>query len=125
MTINLLAAWISFLLGGLAGAASGLFFRGEDWLGGYGSWRRRMTRLGHISFFGIGLLNLSFALSARALGLEEGLALPSALLVVGAVTMPLVCYLSAWKEGFAHAFVVPAGSVIVALGLFVGRLVFR
>ncbi len=123
MTVNLVAAWIGFLLGCLAGAAGGLFFRGEDWLGGYGSWRRRMTRLGHVSFFGIGLLNLSFALTARALGLADGLLAPSVLLLVGAVTMPLTCYLAAWREAFAHAFVVPAGAVIVAVALFVARLV--
>ena len=47
-----------------------MFFHGEDWLGGYGSWRRRMLRLGHISMIGTGLLNLAFALSVGHLPLN-------------------------------------------------------
>ncbi len=125
MTINLYAAWIGFLFGGIAGAAGGMFFHDEDWLGGYGSWRRRMMRLGHISFFGIGLLNLSFVLSARALGLENGLRLASALLIVGAFAMPLVCYLSAWKMSFRHLFFIPAASVIAGIGLLLARMMSR
>ena len=63
MTANLLAAWIGFSLGCLAGAIPGLFFHRDDWLGGYASWQRRMIRLAHIAFFGIGFLNLGFALN--------------------------------------------------------------
>lgn len=117
MIINLHAAWVGFLLGCMAGMGSGLFFHREEWLGGYGSWRRRMARLGHIAFFGIGFLNLAFTLTARSLGLGPSLAAPSALLIVGAVTMPLVCYLSAWKRVFRHAFFVPALSVTLGVGL--------
>ena len=122
MMINIHAAWIGFLLGCLAGAVPGLFFHDPNWLGGYSSWTRRMIRLGHISFFGIGLLNLSLAMTARALGVDDGLVLPSVLLIVGAVTMPLVCYLSAWKPDFRNAFFVPALSVILAVALFLWRI---
>jgi hypothetical protein len=122
MTANLHAAWISFLFGALAGLFSGLFFHREGWLGGYGSWRRRMVRLGHIAFFGIGILNLAFALTVRALGLEVGLGVSSALLIVGAVTMPLVCYLSAFRIAFRLLFAVPALSVVIAVALFVRRM---
>jgi hypothetical protein len=119
---NLHAAWIGMLCGAAFGAVLGLFFHGEEWLGGYASWPRRMLRLGHIALFGIALINLSFALTAGALRLEGGLAWPSGLLIVGAVTMPLVCFLSAWRKPFRHLFFVPAASVIVALALFVWRL---
>jgi hypothetical protein len=122
MTLNLHAAWIGFLVGSLAGAASGLFFHGENWLGGYASWRRRMIRLAHVAFFGIGFLNLGFALSADALGIESGLALPSILLVVGAVAMPAVCYLSAYRDSFRHFFFVPVLSVVVAVAAFLWRI---
>ncbi len=123
MSVNLYAAWICFLCGALAGATTGLFFHGEDWLGGYTHWRRRMVRLGHIAFFGIGLLNLAFALTAESVGLTTGLLLPSCLLILGAVTMPVVCYLSAWREGFRHLFFIPAGAVTVAIVAFLWRLV--
>ena len=123
MPLNLYTAWTCFLLGALAGAVPGLFFQGEQWLGGYGSWRRRLIRLGHISFFGIGALNLAFWVTCRLLGHESGLALPSVLLVVGAITMPLVCYLSAWKSFFRHIFFIPAGSVTIACLIIFWKIV--
>jgi len=123
MTFNLYVAWISFLCGALAGATTGLFFRDEDWLGGYADWRRRMVRLGHIAFFGIGLLNAVFAFSAAHLGLTTGLEIPAYLLFVGAVTMPTLCYLSAIRDGFRHLFFIPAGAVTAAILIFLWRLV--
>ena len=40
-TVNLYAAWAGILLGIVAGAVQGMFFHGENWLGGYTSWPRR------------------------------------------------------------------------------------
>jgi hypothetical protein len=122
MTINLYAAWIGFALGCVAGAVTGLFFHEKHWLGGYSSWPRRLIRLGHISFFGVGLLNLAFALSARAVGLDSRLTAASGLFLLGAVTMPLVCYLSAWRVTFRHLFFIPALSVTCGVVLFTWRL---
>lgn len=123
MTINLYAAWVGFLAGCVAGAVTGLFFHGEEWLGGYASWRRRMIRLAHVAFFGIGLLNLSFALTARALSLETGLTASSALLLFAAAAMPLVCYASAWRASFRHAFFVPATALTTGVALFLWRII--
>lgn len=89
--INIQAAWAGFLLGCVAGAIPGLFFHRRDWLGGYASWQRRLLRLGHISFFGLGFINPGFALTARTLELDAGLQSASILLLVGAATMPKVC----------------------------------
>jgi len=125
MTINIYAAWIGILLGGLAGATQGLFFDKEDWLGGYGSWKRRMLRLGHISFFGIAFINLSFAMSAIVLGIEDRVAVSSILFLVGAICMPLVCYLSAIKTMFRHLFFIPALSVIAGIIMFLWSMVPR
>ena len=61
--IMLVAGWAGMLAGGLSGAAIGLFFHDERWMGGYSSFRRRLTRLGHISFFGLGFLSSLFALT--------------------------------------------------------------
>jgi len=120
--LNLDAAWIGMLLGALAGAGQGLFFHREDWLGGYASWRRRMTRLGHISFFGLAFVNLAFALTAGALGLEDGLGASSRLLVAGAAGMPLVCYLSAWRKPFRQLFFLPVLCVLLGVALFLRRV---
>jgi hypothetical protein len=125
VTTNLYAAWIGILLGGLAGAGMGLFFRQEDWLGGYGSWRRRMLRLGHISFFGIAFINLAFALSALSLGVDKEVNLPSVLFIIGAVGMPLLCYLSAIKDTFRHFFFIPALSIILGVALFLWKILLR
>lgn len=122
MIINFYAAWIAFLLGGLAGAITGLYFHGENWLGGYGSWRRRMIRLGHIAFFGLGLINLAFALSVAVFPVPSGTTLPSVLLLIGAATMPLVCYLSAVKAAFRHLFFIPALATVGGIAAFLWRV---
>jgi hypothetical protein len=119
---NLYSAWIGIFLGCVAGAAQGLFFHREQWMGGYGSWRRRMLRLGHISWFGIGILNLAFALTVDAMAIDAPL-LPSALFLAGAAGMPVVCYMSAFRQEFRRLFFIPALSVIAAAGAFVWRLV--
>ena len=119
--INVTAAWIGFLLGGIAGAIPGLFFYRYDWLGGYTSWPRRLIRLGHIAFFGIGFLNLGLGLTGKALGIESPVA--SVLMLTGAATMPLMCYASAFKPAFRHLFFIPATSVILSIVFFLERMV--
>jgi len=122
-TTNLLVGWIAVLGGLLAGAVIGMFFQKEDWAGGYDSWRRRMLRLTHISMVGTGLLNLAFALSVARLNLDQYPALPSVLFVVGAITMPAVCGLSAWRRTYRHAFFVPVLSLVVATADVVYRVI--
>lgn len=125
---NLLAGWIAILLGFAAGAVPGLFFQMEDWLGGYGSWRRRLVRLAHISFFGLGSLNVLFALSAGSLGLatcDSLLEWASALLLGGLVAMPAVCYLSAWRQPLRHLFFVPVTCLVLGVALFLLEGFFR
>ena len=119
--INITAAWIGFLLGAVSGAVPGLFFHNPDWLGGYTAWPRRLIRLGHISFFGIGFLNLGMGLTGSVLSIASPAA--SVLMLVGAVAMPAVCYASAFRPEFRHLFFIPAGSVLVSLILFIGRMV--
>jgi hypothetical protein len=112
--LNFLAAWLAILTGLITGTVIGLFFHDPDWMGGYGSWRRRMIRLGHISFFGTGFLNLAFVLSAEHLHLSEPPPVASAGFLLGAISMPLVCFLSAWRLSFRRLFFLPVASLIVA-----------
>jgi hypothetical protein len=119
--MNLLTAWAAILIGLVSGTLIGLFFHQPEWLGGYSSWRRRMLRLGHISFFGTGFLNLAYVVSLDHLHLADPPRLASAAFVVGAVSMPTVCFLSAWREGFRRLFFVPVASLIVAAGDFLVR----
>jgi hypothetical protein len=112
----LVAGWSGMLAGALSGAVIGLFFHDDTWLGGYGSFRRRLLRLGHISFFGLGFLNLLFALTLDAVGGSEGWAsTAAAALVVGAATMPTCCFLTAWQRPFRHLFFVPVVSITVGV----------
>lgn len=117
--LNLHFAWCWILAGLVSGAVIGMFFRDEAWLGGYGSWRRRMLRLGHVAFVGTGLLNLAFALSVDSMLPQASATLPGALFLAGAVTMPLVCFLSAWRDGFRHFFFVPVLCLVAAVARLV------
>ena len=106
------AVWAGMLAGVLSGAIIGLFFAREDFMGGYQSWRRRLTRLGHISFFGLALVNATFAFTNHAVRLDPGMApLAGWSFVCGAVTMPLCCFLAAWKQPLRHLFPIPVISV--------------
>jgi hypothetical protein len=112
-SLNLLAGWIGVLGGVASGALIGLFFHRDDWVGGYGSFRRRMLRLGHISFFGIGFLNFALALTFKSVALPALHAqFASYAMIAGAVTMPLICFLTAWHKPFRHLFFIPVLSVL-------------
>ncbi len=120
MTFNLTFGWIWILAGFLAGMGLGLRFHREEWLGGYGAHARRMLRLGHISFVGLGIVNILFALSGPGLRLEPPLArAASAALIAGAVTMPLCCGLMAWRRALWPLFTLPVTSLLVGAALVV------
>ena len=114
--LNLIGGWLGLLAGVVSGAIIGLFFHHEDWMGGYQSYRRRLTRLGHISFLGLGLLNVLFSATSRELSLPRTyLWLASRALMLGAITMPLCCFLSAWRKPWRHLFALPVLSVTTGI----------
>ena len=119
--VNLHAAWIGILLGFLAGAIPGTFFHDEGWLGGYASWKRRLIRLAHISFFGLGFINLAFFFSVEHLQPAASMVVPSWLLVAGAAAMPACCYLAAWRKSFRHLFVIPVTCLVLGVSVFIYR----
>ena len=115
------AAWIGIAFGLLSGTAQGLAFHRDGWLGGYASWPRRMLRLGHISFFGIAFLNLAYAQTIFVSGPDVASTPASWSLLCGAVAMPAVCYLAAWRKDFRHLFFIPVVSLLSAAGLVVSQ----
>ena len=120
MPVNEGFGWIWILAGILTGLVLGLFFHHDDWLGGYASLRRRLVRLGHISFIGLGALNVLFALSGPRLHLAAGpLTLASRALIVGGISMPLCCALMAWRRGLHPLFAVPVVTLLLGVGLVV------
>ncbi|ADE53889.1 hypothetical protein [Coraliomargarita akajimensis] len=116
LLMNLKAGWIGFIVGVLSGVWMGLKFHDENWLGGYGSHPRRMVRLGHIACFGMGLLNILFAFSLRAQPVDAVWAsIASYCWLVALVSMPLICWLVAWRKPLRHLFPLPVVSSLVAL----------
>lgn len=120
IALNLWAAWLGITAGLLSGVALGLFFHRETWLGGYASWPRQLLRLGHMSCFGMAFLNLAFVATVRLAGELPHGQLASWLLVAGALTMPLVCALAAWKKPLRHLFFIPVLALLGAATAVIG-----
>ena len=114
--ITLVAGWLSMLGGVASGMYMGLRFHRDEWLGGYASFRRRLVRLGHIAFFGLGFLNVLFAFTVRALPVPAPFGeIAAAGFVLGAVTMPLACFLAAWRKPLRHLFPLPVAGVLTGI----------
>jgi hypothetical protein len=110
--LNLVFAWTWMLAGFLSGIALGLKFHDENWLGGYASFKRRMYRLAHISFFGLGAVNLFFYLTLKDAAIGPLGRWASLAFLLGGVTMPLCCWLMAASKKFQPAFAVPVLSLV-------------
>ena len=102
--MNWHTGWILILTGFAVGAALGLFFHRDGFLGGYTSFPRRMLRLGHIALVALGMLNVIVALAGQE----------SRWLVAGGWLMPAVCFLTAWRRPCRHLFVLPVTCLAVA-----------
>ncbi len=121
---NLFLAWLWILLGFVTGMVLGMFFHGENWLGGYGSFKRRMYRLGHISFFGLGAVNLLFYLTTQNLSLSgAAIGIASWAFIVGAIAMPACCMVMAHFPRAHLIFAVPVVSLITGGVLTLALLV--
>ena len=121
---NLVLGWAWILAGFISGFGMGLFFHREDWLGGYGSFKRRLYRLGHISFFGLAAVNLLFYFTARLVfGEANAPAAAAGLFMLGAITMPLVCLLVAHWTNWRMLFAVPVLSLLAGGLLTVWKLI--
>ena len=112
--LNLALAWSWIALGFGSGLVLGLFFHREQWLGGYASMKRRLYRLGHISFFGLGVLNLCFFFTVRELALTgPAVTLAAWAFVAGAIFMPFCCVLMAHAPRLRPLFAVPVLSLLL------------
>lgn len=123
--INLLVAWTWIALGFASGLALGMKFHQPDWLGGYASLKRRLYRLAHISFFGLGAVNLMFYLTTKGLAASTSVTVASAAFVAGAVAMPLCCVLMAHRPALRLLFAVPVISLLVGAGLTISEILFN
>jgi hypothetical protein len=120
---NLILAWLWILLGFVSGMVLGMFFHGENWLGGYASFKRRMYRLGHISFFGLGAVNLLFCLTVQNFSLAGSLIhFASLAFIIGAIAMPICCVVMAHFPKAHMIFSVPVVSLIAGGSLTLWQL---
>jgi hypothetical protein len=111
--LNLAMAWLWVLGGFISGLALGTEFHREDWLGGYGSHRRRLYRLGHISFFGLGMVNFMFFLTAHLLSLNAPrVTIAGLAFILGAASMPVCCVLMAHWPKLRMIFAIPVLSLV-------------
>jgi len=106
--INWFGGWSLILLAFASGAGIGLFFHRDDFWGGYDSWRRRLARLGHIAMAALGILNVVYSLAPAA-------AVAGDCLLAGAIAMPAVCFLSAWRKPLRALFFIPVTLLIAAV----------
>jgi hypothetical protein len=124
--VNFVIGWTAMVAGALSGAAIGLYFHDDGWLGGYASFPRRMLRLGHIAFFGLGIINVLLALSLTATHIPSAYAqVASGGFALAAATMPTCCFFTAWRRSFRHLFPIPVLAVIAGLAGLLGGWLSR
>lgn len=113
--MNELFGWFWITLGLTAGMVLGLFFHREHWLGGYASYRRRLVRLGHIAFLGMGMLNVLAAKSLPGALLDPAkVAIVAWGFIIAAISMPLTCFVTAWLPKLKPLFAIPVAAAITA-----------
>jgi hypothetical protein len=115
--------WTSTVLGAVTGLIMGLWsFDGPvpvpGWLGDYGETSRRLARLGHIAWFGLGILNLLLARDLPDLSLKPAAKRwASVAMNVGNIGLPLTLFAAAIYRPLKYLMPGPALAVLVALAL--------
>ena len=120
---NRAVAWTGICLGAGSGMIMGLWAfdgplsppaRSVD----YGDTSRRLLRLGHIAFFGIGYLNLLLAWDLPSFGLgQRAKQVAARCMNFANLFLPLTLMAAAAYQPFKYLLPVPATSVVVALCL--------
>jgi hypothetical protein len=89
-----------------------------EWLGPYDATSRRLVRLGHIAFVGLGILDVLLARELPRLALGAGARRAAAgLMILGnALLPPVLVAAGAWRPA-KYALPLPATAVFLSLGL--------
>jgi hypothetical protein len=120
---NQLIGWLSLTLGVFSGLILGLWsFDGPvqvpNWIGNYEDTSRRLLRMGHISLFGVGILNILLAREFpwAALG-KKGTGTAMTCMTFGNVFLPTLLFGAAIYRPIKYLLPFPALSIFVALSL--------
>jgi hypothetical protein len=118
---NRMVGWSSLATGVGVGLIMGLWsFDGPvqppAWIGDYTDTSRRLIRLGHIAFIGLGLIDILMEreLARSALG-QAGRAVASWSMVIGNVLLPMALFAAAVYRPFKYGMALPASAVFLAL----------
>ena len=121
--MNRTIGWCSLAAGVATGLVMGLWsFDGPmttpAWLGEYGDTSRRLARLGHIAFFGLGFINILLARELPQSALSgRARRIASRHMNFGNVVLPITLFIaSVWRPA-KFALAIPATAVFVALCL--------
>jgi hypothetical protein len=120
---NRRVGWLCAVLGVLSGSVLGLWsFDGPltppSWLGEYGDTPRRLARLGHIAFFGLGLFDLLLGHELRRSALcTRWKRVAAASMIFGNVGLPLTLFAAAAYHPLKYLLPVSVSAVLVAFVL--------
>ena len=123
MERNRAVGWASLAIGIATGLVMGLWsFDGPmptpAWLGEYSDTPRRLARLGHIAFIGLGILNILLARELAETALTTSARrVASQAMNVGNVLLPLTLFAAAAWRPAKYAMALPASAVFVAMCL--------
>jgi hypothetical protein len=119
--MNRTIGWASLAVGIATGLVMGLWsFDGPvpvpGWLGEYNDVSRRLARLGHIAFIGLGILNILLAreLAASRLG-PRARRVASATMNFGNVVLPVTLFAAAAWHPAKYLMALPATCVFIAM----------
>ena len=121
--MNRRIGWTSLAVGVATGLVMGLWsFDGPlpvpAWLGAYGDTPRRLARLGHIAFIGLGGINILLARELEISRLSTSARRATSIAMnVGNVLLPLTLFAAALWRPAKYALGLPATSVFLALTL--------
>ncbi len=109
-------------VGLLTGLGISLIADKDGGWGGYGSFRRRAARLGHVSTVMLPLIGGFFALALMGLDVRDtGFdRLGGLLWVLGGITLPIALFVTAWRRSLrwllpAPALALTAGAACIAI----------
>jgi hypothetical protein len=118
---NRRVGWVSACVGIASGLVMGLWsfdgpFPVPSWLGEYDQTSRRLARLGHIAFLGLGILNILVARELCRLTLGRTVRRTASLAMnFGNIFLPLTLFAAAAYRPLKYAMGAPAVAVFVAL----------
>jgi hypothetical protein len=122
--INILFGWAWMCVGFVSGMILGLRADKGNWLGGYASLTRRYLRLAHVAFIALSIINILYGKELESLSLSNNIKnIGSALMILGAVGIPLACISAAFFRRTKYLLPLPASAVLIGAVILVIGLV--